>query len=53
MVYKLVEVKGKAKIKISEDWVKTLIPGRKKVFWVFKDDNPVFDIMLNEEEKDL
>jgi len=32
MVYKLVEVEGKPRIKLSEEKEKILIPGRKKVF---------------------
>jgi len=32
MVYKLVDFNGISKIKISEDPIKVLIPGKKKVF---------------------
>jgi len=53
MVYKLVENNGVPKIKLSEDKIKVLIPGRKKVFRIYEGQYPTFDILLNEEEKDL
>lgn len=36
MVYKLVEMNGVPKIKLSEEKEKILIPGRKKVFRVYE-----------------
>lgn len=53
MVYKLVEIEGKPRIKFSEEKEKVLIPGRKKVFRVYEGDTPSFDILTLEEEKDL
>ena len=53
MVYKLVEIEGKPKIKISEEKEKVLLPGRKKVFRVYENETPSFDIMLHEDEEDL
>ena len=53
MVYKLVEVEGKPRIKLSEEKEKVLIPGRKKIFRIYEGENPSFDILLLEDEDDL
>lgn len=53
MVYKLVEMNGIPKIKLSEDIEKVLIPGRKKVYWIYTETGPEFDMMLNQEEPNL
>lgn len=53
MVYKLVEIKGKPRIKFSEEKEKVLIPGQKKVFRIFEGETPSFDILTLEEEEDL
>jgi nicotinate phosphoribosyltransferase len=53
MVYKLVEIEGKPCIKLSEEKEKVLLPGKKKVFRVYDNEIPSFDILLLEEEEDL
>lgn len=53
MVYKLVEIEGKPRIKLSEEKEKVLIPGKKKVFRVYENEIPSFDIMLLEDEDDI
>ncbi|CAI2366046.1 unnamed protein product [Moneuplotes crassus] len=53
MVYKLVEIEGKPRIKFSEEKEKVLIPGRKKVFRIFEGEHPSFDILTLEGEDDL
>ena len=53
MVYKLVQIEGKPRIKLSEEMEKVLIPGEKKVFRIYENDEPSFDIMLLEDEEDL
>jgi len=50
-VYKLVEWEGHPRIKISQDLPKVTIPGRKRVFRIYgQDDRPILDIMLLAEE---
>ena len=53
MVYKLVEMNGIPKIKLSEDKEKVLIPGRKNVFRIYSGNGPEFDILINQEEQDI
>lgn len=53
MVYKLVEMNGIQKIKLSEDKEKVLIPGSKKVYRVWTENGPAFDMMLHHSEPDL
>jgi nicotinate phosphoribosyltransferase len=51
MVYKLVEIQGKARIKISQDVTKVTIPGSKNVFRLFgKDHIPLADIIVPDSE---
>jgi len=53
-VYKLVELGGQPRIKLSEDPVKRTIPGKKNAFRVFdKDDKPICDVMAAEDEGEL
>lgn len=50
-VYKLVEVRGEPRIKISHDSSKVTIPGRKECFRLYNSKNqPVIDIMAAGEE---
>ena len=53
MVYKLVQIEGKPRIKLSEEKEKVLIPGEKKVFRIYEHEQPSFDIMLLDDEEDL
>ena len=55
MVYKLVEIKGVPRIKLSEEVEKTTIPGRKRVLRVFlrEDETPEFDVLQLENEEEL
>eukprot|EP00958_Prasinococcus_capsulatus_P007213 scaffold668_cov385-Prasinococcus_capsulatus_cf.AAC.18 len=51
-VYKLVSVKGRSRIKISEDVEKVTIPGRKRCFRLYgKDKHALVDIMLGNDEE--
>ena len=50
MVYKLVDLNGVSKIKLSEDKIKVLIPGKKNVFRAFKDSLPLFDLLAHQDE---
>jgi nicotinate phosphoribosyltransferase len=48
-VYKLVEIDGKPRIKISQDIVKVTLPGRKTLYRLFdKSDTPMFDLLVLE-----
>ena len=50
-VYKLVEVAGKPRIKISQEISKILIPGRKESYRLYgSDGKPLIDLMVAEEE---
>lgn len=53
MVYKLVDLNGISKIKLSEDKIKVLIPGKKKVYWVYVEGKPSFDLLSHQEEEEL
>lgn len=53
MVYKLVEIEGRPRIKLSEEKEKVLIPGCKKIFRVYENESPSFDILLLDHEEDL
>ncbi|MDP3784577.1 MAG: nicotinate phosphoribosyltransferase [bacterium] len=47
-VYKLVEVNGKPRIKLSEDAGKMTIPGRKTVYRLYgQDEKPILDLMVH------
>jgi len=53
-VYKLVELGGEPRIKLSEDPLKRTIPGRKNAFRVFdNEDQPICDVMARDDEGDL
>lgn len=47
MVYKLVDLDGISKIKLSEDKIKVLIPGKKNIFRVYENDTPSFDLICH------
>jgi nicotinate phosphoribosyltransferase len=50
-VYKLVEIDGAPRIKLSEDVAKVTIPGRKEAYRLYlKNGEPVVDVMLQEAE---
>ena len=50
-VYKLVEIDGAPRIKLSEDVEKVTIPGRKRAFRLYTKNGPaVVDVMLGEDE---
>ena len=50
-VYKLVELNGKPRIKLSQDIVKVTIPGRKRPYRLYgSDGSPLLDVMLAPEE---
>jgi len=50
-VYKLVELGGEPRIKLSEDPVKTTIPGKKNAFRVYSErDEPICDVMAASDE---
>lgn len=52
-VYKLVEINGDPRIKLSEDPEKMTIPGKKDVFRLFgKDGRPILDLMVKDNQKD-
>jgi len=51
-VYKLVEIDGTPRIKLSEDVQKITIPGRKEAYRLYlKNGEPVVDVMLQVEER--
>jgi nicotinate phosphoribosyltransferase len=48
-VYKLVEICGEPRMKLSEDIAKVLIPGKKTPYRLYgKDKRPILDIMLSQ-----
>lgn len=50
-VYKLVEINGAPRIKLSEDAEKTTIPSKKRVYRLFgSEDQPLLDILMRENE---
>lgn len=50
-VYKLVEIAGRPRMKLSQEITKVLIPGKKKAYRLFgKDDRPILDIMVSGDE---
>lgn len=50
-VYKLVEISGKPRMKLSQEISKVLIPGKKRAFRLFgKDERPILDLMLSFDE---
>ena len=53
MVYKLVEISGKPRIKLSEEKEKVLIPGWKKINRIYQSEVPLFDVLLLENEPDF
>lgn len=51
-VYKLVEIDGAARIKLSQDVEKVTIPGRKQAYRLYlRNGEPVVDIMMQEGER--
>lgn len=52
-VYKLVEISGLPRLKLSQEITKVLIPGKKKPFRLFgKDGHPLLDVMVGKDEDD-
>lgn len=52
MVYKLVEIKGQPRIKLSQDASKVTIPGRKEAYrLVGSNGSPLLDLMIGCDEK--
>ena len=50
-VYKLVEVSGKPRMKLSQEITKVLIPGKKKPYRLYgKDGRPLLDVLLSHDE---
>jgi len=50
-VFKLVELNGKPRIKLSNEIIKVLIPGQKRAFRLFnKDGAPQLDLMIRKDE---
>ncbi|KAJ7533616.1 hypothetical protein O6H91_13G057100 [Diphasiastrum complanatum] len=50
-VYKLVEVRGQPRIKLSEDFSKVTIPGKKQCFRLYGNEGyPLVDLMIGENE---
>ena len=50
-VYKLVEIGGVPKIKISQDIAKVLIPGKKESYRLFgADGSPILDLLIRADE---
>ena len=50
MVFKLVELDGQPRIKLSDDKGKVLIPGKKKVYRIHVDGHPAFDLITAYDE---
>lgn len=56
MVYKLVEIKGSPKIKLSDEFAKNTLPGPKSVLRIYENNEtkPSFDVIcLHGEEEEL
>ena len=52
-VYKLVEIDSKPRMKMSQDFEKVLIPGRKVAYQLFGEKGwPLLDLLVCQEEKD-
>ena len=52
-VYKLVELSGTPRLKLSQDAAKVLIPGRKRAYRLFgKDGKPLVDLMIEADKED-
>jgi nicotinate phosphoribosyltransferase len=53
MVYKVVELKGSARMKFSEEISKITMPGSKQVYRIYTRDNnkPSFDLICLKDEK--
>uniref|UniRef100_A0A7S4R894 nicotinate phosphoribosyltransferase n=1 Tax=Ditylum brightwellii TaxID=49249 RepID=A0A7S4R894_9STRA len=52
-VYKLVEIDSKPRMKMSQDFEKVLIPGRKVAYRLFGEKGwPLLDLLVRQEEKD-
>lgn len=52
-VYKLVEIKGEPRIKVSQDLIKITIPGKKKLFRLFNaEDRPLVDLLILDGSKE-
>lgn len=52
-VYKLVEIAGKPRMKLSQDIAKVLIPGRKRPFRLYgKNGSPILDVLVGHSEPD-
>lgn len=50
-VYKLVEIAGVPRMKLSQEITKVLIPGKKKAYRLIgKDNRPILDLMVSESE---
>jgi nicotinate phosphoribosyltransferase len=50
-VYKLVEISGKPRMKLSQEINKVLIPGQKRAYRLFgKDNRPILDLMISNDE---
>jgi len=53
-VYKLVEIEGKPRIKLSQDIVKVTIPGRKSIYRIWgQAEYPLLDLMTVQDDKDI
>lgn len=51
-IYKLVMIKGKPRIKLSQDIIKVTIPGKKSAYRLIgREGYPVLDLMIQEEEE--
>lgn len=51
-VYKLVEIAGKPRMKLSQELGKVVVPGRKKAYRLYgKDGCPILDLMVGHNEK--
>ena len=51
MVYKLVELEGEPRMKLSQEFTKVSVPCRKTVYRLYsKDNQPLVDVMMRVEE---